>query len=330
MQEMKNIAVVTGGFTEEYVISVQSAASVLAQINVKKYTPYWVEITKKGWFVRLEENTWVVVDKNDFSFIHSSGEKIKFDGAYLLIHGIPGEDGALQGYFSLLDIPVVSPNLLDCALTLHKSFCNMVLQQMGFLTPSLYLLRKNETYQNTEILAKVGLPCFVKPNNMGSSFGASKVNTAQELAPAIDKAFSSSDEVLIESFIQGKEYTCGVTDFSGEIQALPITEIALPLDKDFFDFEAKYQGKSQEITPARLNPADTQKLQNTAKNVYQKLNLKSTVRIDFIWQATGDLYIIEINSIPGMTEKSLIPQQLAVQGIPIADFINQNLDKLFH
>jgi D-alanine-D-alanine ligase len=318
----KNIALVAGGFTAEYAISLKSAETILSHIDSEKYRVFWVEITKKSWEL-VTETQRIAIDKNDFSFI-LDGQKIRPDGVYIMIHGIPGEDGSLQGYFNLINMPFIGPDLLSAAITMNKAFTSYLLKSLGFTTAKLVLLHEKK-YNPTDIIAAVGLPCIVKPNDGGSSFGVTKVKIQAELDQAIEHAFSSSNQVLVEEFITGKEYSGGVSDFSGSVQALPIT--ALLYETEFFDFSAKYEGKSQEITPAPLSIALTQKMQVMLVDIYQKLNLSGTVRIDFL--LSEDIpYIIEINSIPGMTSASMIPAQLKTQGISLHTFVNESLAQL--
>ena len=322
---MKIIALIVGGFTEEHQISMLSAQTILAHIDVKKYQIFQVEILPKVWQVLYKDQTFLV-DKNDFSFLFE-GKKIKFDAAYLMIHGIPAEDGCLQGYFKLINLPFIGPDLLDAALTLNKNLTNKLLKNLSFNIANSLFLTKKMTYSLTDIAEQIGFPCIVKPNNGGSSFGVSKVKKIEDLQNAIDFAFSSFDEILIEQFITGKEYSGGVSDFLGEITALPIT--AIEFEGEFFDFQAKYEGKSQEITPAKIPESLTKRCQETLISIYKNLQLRGTVRIDFILTPDSQMYILEINTIPGMSPASMIPKQLSVAGISLFDFVNKNLDRLF-
>lgn len=323
---MKKIAIVTGGFTSEYSVSLKSARNVLNVIDRAIFEPYWIEITPNKW-VCIHENQEFSIDKNDFSFIMNE-KKIQIDAVFLIIHGIPGENGSLQGYFQLINMPFVGPNLLSAALTMNKIFTNKLLKSFNFFTANSILFNKKENVDLNFIEKELKFPLFIKPNDGGSSFGVSKVKNKNEIQAAIEKALLESETVLIEEAIEGKEYSGGVSDFSGNITALSFTEIIF--QGEFFDFEAKYKGKSEEITPARLPAEKTEKYKNTLKNIYEKLNLTGTVRIDFIIEhRTEHLYVIEINSIPGMTNESMINKQLDCDGISLNEFVNKSLKKLF-
>jgi D-alanine-D-alanine ligase len=315
---MKKIAVVMGGYSAEKVVSMKSGAVAMQHVASKEYHPYAVVIDEAGWRLELE-GTDYPIDKSDFSAT-VKGEKIHFDAVFMAIHGTPGEDGELQGYLDRLQIPYTTSGAAAAALSFNKGLCNDFLRSKGISCAAAQLLQQGDAINEAAILAKVGLPCFVKPNKNGSSFGVSKVNKAEELAAAIQKAFVHDDEILVESFMQGTEVTCGVLNFGGELRSLPATEIVS--ENDFFDYEAKYEGKSQEITPARLSAEVAQKVSERTKEIYQLLKLDGIARIDFIIQ-DGEPYIIEANTVPGLSEESIIPQQAACAGISLSELFQQ-------
>lgn len=313
----KRIAVVAGGDSSEKVISLKTAAVICKNLNENPlYQAIQVSIEFGKWEVLLDGEK-AGIDKNDFSYIQN-GKKINFDAAFIGIHGTPGEDGKLQGYFDLIGMPYTSCGQLNSAVTFNKWYCNALLRQLGFNCSESYLLRA-EKYSLDDVLQitkKVGFPCFVKPNNGGSSFGISKVKDARDLSKAISLAFEHGDEVMIEKLMIGREVTCGLITKNKKIMVLPVTEI-LPKG-DFFDYKAKYEGNSEEITPADLPDDIYSKIQETAKDVYKKMGLKGLVRIDFMIQ-NQDVFIIEINTIPGLSTESLVPQQARHAGIELKE-----------
>ncbi len=303
----KKIAVITGGNSSEYVISLKSAENVATALDKEKYDIYTVRIKGTEWTLQDGEYAGIVVDKNDFSFEYEEG-RVKFDAAYVMIHGTPGEDGLLQSYFEMQRIPYTTGNPLNMSLTFNKYFCNNYLQGFGITVADSCFLTAKEEYNITQIIDQVGLPCFVKPNDAGSSFGVSKVKTEEELSPAIDKAFSEGAQVLVESFIEGTEVTCGVVKTKEREIVMPITEIVSK--NEFFDFQAKYTPEFvDEITPARISTELTEKVQSIASRVYDILECKGIVRVDFIIQ-DNEPYFLEVNTVPGMSAESLIPKQL--------------------
>lgn len=319
---MKRIAVLAGGSSSEAAISLKSAKVVAQHIDNKKYNVELITLTDKNW----KTESGFIIDKNDFSYLNND-EKIKFDGVVIMIHGTPGEDGKLQGYFDMLNIPYVGCNQLASSITFNKWTCNTLLKAGGFNVARSIVLRSNkEHYNPLDFYNEIGLPMFIKPNNGGSSFGVSKVKTINEIGKAIDDAFKEGSEVIIESAIEGKEYTCGVYKHKKEIKALPITEIIS--DSEFFDYAAKYEGKSKEITPARLDETTTVKLQNMCCEAYKYLHLGGFVRIDFMYNG-NEAFIIEINTVPGMSEQSIIPQQVRANGMDLTEFITAFIDELF-
>jgi len=321
----KNIAIVMGGDSSESVISFKSAGVVHKYLDKEKYNAYKVLINKQKWAVMEEDNEFPI-DKNDFSSI-INGQKIKFDAVFNAIHGTPGEDGKLQGYFELLDIPCSSSGVLGSSLTFSKGTCNAVIKAWGLAnTAKSVVIRKGETVNDAEIISTLGLPCFIKPNNGGSSFGASKVKSAEELKPALDNAFEHDPEAIVEEFLPGTEVTCGVFRHAEKTTVLPITEIVPK--KEFFDFEAKYKGFSEEITPARISKELTDEVQRITGTVFEKLGLKGMARIDFIIKENVP-YLVEVNTTPGLSEESIVPQQARVVGISLTELFGMMIENSF-
>lgn len=322
MKSLKTVAIITGGNSSEIVISRKSAENIYQNLDTSIYRSVLITIIGKEWIATVNDKEYAV-DKNDFTVL-TVEERINFDCAFIAIHGTPGEDGKLQGYFDLLEIPYTTPSLLNTTLTFSKWHCNTLLKQMNIKCASSHLVRKGDSISPEQIVKDLSLPCFIKPNNAGSSFGISKVKTIEGIIPAIEKAFGEDSEVLIESAMIGREVTCGVLNLKGEIKALPITEILS--DNEFFDFEAKYNGASQEITPADLSPDITAKVQAIVVDVYHRLNMTGIIRIDFILQNDGP-YVIEINTVPGLTIGSLIPQQAEAAGISLTDLFSNSIEQ---
>jgi D-alanine-D-alanine ligase len=313
----KRIAIVCGGFSGEKEISLQSGAMIMDHINRALYEPVQIVIDKTGWLAKINGEDFPV-DKNDFSVLHN-GSKLNFDAAFIAIHGTPGEDGKLQGYFEMLGIPYNTGGVLNMALTFDKFATVSMLRTGGFRVSESLLIKKGEPINEAAILDKLGLPCFVKPTNAGSSLGISKVNLAEELLPAIDKAMRECNHVMIEAMIKGTELTCGVLQRNGRAQAIQITEIVS--HNEFFDYQAKYLGKSDEITPARI-PADKfEECLRLSESIFNYLNCRGFSRIDFILQG-NDLYCIEVNTVPGMSAASILPQQCAVYGMSNTEMIS--------
>jgi D-alanine-D-alanine ligase len=315
---MKNVAVMAGGYSSERVISVKSAAQVSQWLDPLKYRTFIIDVNRNKWF--LSGHVEVEVDMNDFSIVWQ-GEKIKFDFAYIIIHGTPGEDGLLQGYLDTLGIPHSTCDTLTGALTFNKYFCKVYLEKFGILTAKSVWLRKGEKVNASEIIKQLGLPVFVKPNNGGSSFGTSKVKEESELLPAIEAAFKEDHQVIIEEFIKGREITCGVFKSKKETLLFPPTEIIT--SREFFDYEAKYlPGVTREVTPAEIPEHLTRKCHELCSKIYDVLNCKGIVRIDYIIR-DEDLYFLEINTVPGMSEFSIIPQQAAKYGIEVRELLTK-------
>jgi len=322
----KNIALVAGGDSGEYVISMKSARTIKANINPEKYQVYTILISQKKWVFLDEHGNEHQVDKNDFS-ISPVGKKILFDCAFITIHGTPGEDGKLQGYFDLLGIPYTTSGLLPSALTFNKYFCNRLIASWGIPVAVSMKIHARSPLHVREVLQKISLPVIVKPNKGGSSLGTSLVRTEEDLAKAIEMALSHDDEALVEEFLPGIELTCGVFGQQGEVIALPVTHIISKTGALFFDYTAKYTaGASEEITPAKIPDALTQKVQNTSRTIYRNLELKGLARIDYIY-SNDALYFLEVNITPGMTEASIVPQQAAVHGLAIKDLFSTVIEE---
>lgn len=317
-----NIAIVAGGYSPEYDISVNSAKQVYNAISKTIYTPYIVEISKKGWFINHGEEI-LDIDKNDFSFIKDD-TKITFDAVFFAIHGTPGEDGKLQSYFEMLGIPFTSCNSFVSQLTFNKFVCKLYLEKFGVVMARDFMIRRNDKTNLKGNIDVTGLPCFVKANNSGSSFGVTKVKEFQELEKAINSVFKEDSEVLIEEFIEGTEVTCAVFKSQNKELILPLTEIVSK--KEFFDYEAKYTpGMSDEITPARLSEELTKQCQNEASRIYDILNCKGLVRVDFILKG-NKFYFLEINTVPGMSENSIVPKQIREAGYTTPEIYGMLID----
>ncbi len=302
----KNIAVIYGGYSREHEISLQSAKLVTELINKELFNVYTIHVEKEKWTSKINgENA--EIDKNDFSIIRKK-EKIKIDCAVIIIHGTPGEDGLLQAYLEITGIPFISCGFFESALTFDKQACKLYLKEYGILQAKSTIVRKNSEIDVDKIISKVGLPCFVKPNAGGSSFGTSKVKEKNKLKKAVETALNEDDIVIIEEFIEGTEITHGLIKTSKNDYILPITEIVSK--NDFFDYEAKYKGESEEITPARIPDKIKKDCFNTSSYIYDILNCKGIVRIDYILKKEK-LYFLEINTVPGMSKASIIPQQAA-------------------
>lgn len=318
MNLKKNIALVAGGYSSEFEVSIKSAQNIYAAIDDTIYNKYLVVITKDKWEVHYNNEKYPV-EMNDFSF-SPMGVKIKFDFAYVTIHGTPGENGLLQGYFAMLNIPHSTCSVLAASLTFDKYMCNHYISQFGINISNSVLLRSKEQYTLKEINSLVGVPCFVKPNSDGSSFGISKVKTENELQAALDKAFSYCSEVVVEKAVNGLEFTCGAVKTSKETIILPVTEI-IPKN-EFFDFEAKYDPTmSEEITPARISEELTKELQRQTSHIYDVLKLKGIIRVDFIIE-NSKIFVLEVNTTPGMTSNSFIPKQISADGRELKDVIS--------
>jgi len=314
----KKVALVTGGLSGEAQISYKSAVTVNGNLDRSKFEVFQIDINPSGWWYTPENSAPQKVNRDDFS-ITDGGSKINFDVVLLCIHGTPGEDGKLQGYFDMLGLPYTSCDAATSALTFNKRYTVAVAAFGGISVANSMHLFKHTPVSPENILAKLQLPVFVKPNNGGSSIGMSKVTTADALAPALEKAFKEDNQVLVEEFISGREFTIGVFKTKGTLQVLPITEIET--GNEFFDFEAKYQGKSVETTPAFISETMQSQLEAAAKRVYEVLNCRGVVRIDFIYNEQKGLpYMLEVNTVPGQSAASVIPQQVKAMGASLQDF----------
>jgi D-alanine-D-alanine ligase len=309
----KNIAIVAGGYSSEIVVSLKSAQGIKSFIDDKQYNVFTVLITKERWIVQLSDEKSLSIDKNDFTFTEGT-DKTKFDFAYITIHGTPGENGLLQGYFDMLHIPYSCCGVLAAALSFNKYFCNNYLKSFGVKTAQSVYLQNGDPCNPDEIIQKLGLPLFVKPNDSGSSFGVSKVVSGEGILPALTAAFGEGNSVLIEQFMSGTEVTCGCYKISGEIVVLPLTEVVSK--NEFFDFDAKYNPNSvEEITPARISPDLTEEIRSLTARIYNWIGAKGIIRVDYIISAEGEIRMLEVNTTPGMTVTSFIPQQVRAAGL---------------
>ena len=325
----KNIAIVAGGYSSEFEVSLRSAENLYAFIDKEKYNAYIVVLKKDAWKAinnyelritnyetgeigEAGEAGTFLINKSDFSF-RKGNNTVNFDFAYITIHGTPGEDGLLQGYFDMIGMPYSTCDVLTSALTFNKYMCNQFLKSQGICVSDSILIRKGHSVCPDQIVEKLGLPVFVKPNNSGSSFGVSKVKETAQIQVAVEKAFHESSEVLIERFISGNEFTCGCYQSKNEIIVFPVTEI-IPKN-DFFDYGAKYKGEVEEITPARISVELTEKIQRETEKIYQLIGAKGIIRIDYIVSLNKIPVLLEVNTTPGMTATSFIPQQVQAAGL---------------
>jgi D-alanine-D-alanine ligase len=313
----KKIALVTGGYSGEATISYKSAKTIYNNLDKGLYDVFVIDINPQGWFYDTN-GVKTEVNKNDFS-LNINNQKINFDAVFIGMHGTPGEDGKLQGYFDMLGIPYTSCNAATSALTFNKRYTVAVASMAGIHVAKSVHLFKHTKYELDVILSALQLPYFIKPNNGGSSIGMSKVSEALQLQPALDKAFEEDDQVLVEEMIQGREFTVGVFRTGGTITVLPITEVVA--HKEFFDFEAKYEGKSSETTPADTTKEWKEAIEAAAKKIYQVFNCSGIVRIDFIYNTIVNApFMLEINTVPGQSEASIIPQQVKASGSNLKEF----------
>lgn len=320
----KNIAIIAGGNSSEFPISIKSAGQIVELLNPCIYNTRLIVLKGKNWTSVNEDGTEVKVDLNDFSLTLHEG-KIIFDYAFIIIHGNPGEDGKLQAYFEMMGIPYNTCNVLCSALTFNKFACKSYLRNFGVLTAESIVVKKGAPIDESAILAKAGLPCFVKPNNGGSSFGTSKVTRQEDLLKAIELAFKEDPEVIIEAFVKGDELSCGLLKTSKEEFIFPVTEIVTK--NEFFDFEAKYTpGITDEITPARVSVDIQKKVQNISSEVYDLLNCRGLVRVDFIVRG-NQIYFLELNTVPGMSKESIVPKQIEAAGLKMEDVLEKIIEE---
>ncbi len=321
----KTIAIVWGGYSSEKKVSEKSAQGIYSFLDKEKYTAHKVMIDKENWEVEFQGKTYPI-NKNDFSFT-ANGWSTKFDFACITIHGTPGEDGLLQGYFDMLGIPYSNCGVLASSLTFNKFACNHFMQDFGFTVADSILLRMNDKANPDEVVERLGLPVFVKPNVGGSSFATTKVKEKESIQKAVEEAFGEAPEVLIEGFISGTEVTCGCYKNEKEIVVLPVTEVVTT--NEFFDYDAKYNGQVEEITPARISDTLTNKIQQLTKKIYKLIDAKGFIRADFIISENQPI-LLEINTTPGMTATSFIPQQVAAAGLSITDVISEIIESEYN
>ncbi|RZK76268.1 MAG: D-alanine--D-alanine ligase, partial [Pedobacter sp.] len=321
----KTIALLTGGTTGERVVSIKSAATIAQHIDTNLYQVYEIMLNEQRWFYSTADGSEVEVDKNDFS-LNLKDIKIKFDGVFIVIHGSPGEDGRLQGYFDILGIPYTTCDALTSSITMNKGYTKAVVNGIEHLNVAKSIQLFKHRFSTEEITSKLKLPYFVKPNNGGSSIGMSKVKNSNELEQALAKAFNEDTQVLVEEFIEGREFSIGVFKKSGKIVVLPTTEVRTK--NEFFDFDAKYTpGVTEEITPGNMSAEEKERVEQIVSDIYDRLNCRGIVRIDyFLERGSGNFYFIEINTIPGQTATSFIPQQVAAMGMSLKDFYTEVLE----
>ena len=322
----KNIAVLTGGDSGEYEISLKSASVVVKHIDKKEYKPFLITLKGKEWFYKTDNDDFIPVDKNDFS-LFINNKKIVFAGAFIIIHGNPGENGKLQAYFDMIGLPYTSCNQTVSALTFDKNFCNRLVSSFGVLVPKSIFLNKNDKYSISDIIAEISLPCFVKPNNGGSSIGMSLVEKLENLDTAIHKAFQEDDGVLIENYIKGRELTCGIFKTSDKLIVLPLAEIVSK--NKFFDFESKYnETLVDEIIPAEISESIEIECKRISALLFNKLNCDGIVRFDYILSEENELVFLEVNSIPGLTEESIVPKMIKEFGLSLKEFFSMILENM--
>ncbi|MCF6341292.1 MAG: D-alanine--D-alanine ligase [Bacteroidales bacterium] len=323
---MKNIAIVCGGNSGEYDISMQSGRVVEKQLDPARYTAFLIVIRKGDWYFESNTGEKHPIDKSGFS-LNIEGGKVRFDGVFIAIHGTPGEDGKLQGYFDLLNIPYTSCGVAASALTFNKYFCNRFVSAFGIRVADSVSLRKGESFDLQKIVEQLGLPLFVKPSGSGSSVGISKVTETVELDKAIETAFMEDDRILIEAFMDGREIACGMIEKKGELIVFPLTEIISK--NDFFDYEAKYTSdKADEITPADIPEEAELDIKTTSSFLYRQMDCRGFVRFDYILAEDG-LYFLEVNAVPGITEASILPRQAAAFGMSIRELFTVAVEEMF-
>lgn len=321
---MKRIAIVAGGDSSEYEVSLRSAQGIWSFLNHEKYEPSIILIRGEEWYMvhydgdSYDMNRRWAVDRNDFSVLRD-GARIKFDFAYIIIHGTPGENGILQGYFDLIKMPYSCCGVLAASLTFSKYVCNHYLSSFGIPCAQSILLRRGDRWTSEEVVRKLGLPLFVKPNVGGSSFATTKVKAEESLSRAVSDAFVEGEEVIIESFLQGTEVTCGCLRMPDGLLALPVTEVVT--ENEFFDYDAKYNGQVSEITPARISDDLTARVQELTRQIYEYVGARGIIRVDYII-VEGEPYLLEVNTTPGMTATSFIPQQVRAAGLDISDVMD--------
>lgn len=322
----RTIAIVAGGDSSEYIVSLRSAQGIYSFIDKEKYNLYIVMMKGLDWHVQLPDETTCPIDRNDFSF-QLNGEKITFDFAYITIHGTPGENGRLQGYFDMMGIPYSCCGVLAAALTFNKFACNQYLRGFGVRIAEALSLRQGQTVSDNDVIEKIGLPCFIKPSLGGSSFGVTKVKTREQIQPAIAKAFEEGEEVVIEAFMDGTEITCGCYKTKDKSVVFPITEVVT--HNEYFDYDAKYNGQVDEITPARIPNELRDRVQMLTSAIYDILGAQGIIRIDYIITEGNKINLLEVNTTPGMTPTSFIPQQVRAAGLNITDVMTDIIENKF-
>lgn len=332
MKELKrNIAIVCGGDSSEHDVSMRSAQGLYSFFDKERYNVYIVDVKDQDWHVTLENNETIKIDKNDFSFVRD-GKAVIFDYAYITIHGTPGENGIMQGYFDLLHVPYSTSGVLVEAMTFDKYVLNNYLKGFGVNVADSILLRRDDTVDEEAIAARIGMPCFVKPAADGSSFGVSKVKNADQLAPALRVAFMESNEVMVEQFMDGTEISIGVYKTRDKSVVFPATEVVT--NNEFFDYDAKYNGQVQEITPARIAPETAKAVAEETSRIYDILHCNGIIRIDYIITKDAEgkdkINMLEVNTTPGMTPTSFIPQQVRAAGLDIAQVLTDIVENQFN
>ena len=329
MKDLKRtIAIVCGGDSSEHDVSLRSAKGLYSFFDKERYNVYIVDIKGQDWHVELHDGTTAKIDRNDFSF-KENGKTVLFDYAYITIHGTPGENGILQGYFELIQLPYSTSGVLVEAMTFDKFVLNQYLKSYGVSVAESLLIRRGFEHlvSDDDILSRVGMPCFVKPANDGSSFGVSKVKNIDQLAPALRKAMMESDEVMVESFLDGVEITVGCYKTREKSVIFPITEVVT--HNEFFDYDAKYNGQVEEITPARISDDVARRASEITSAIYDILHCNGIIRIDYIISKDGKISMLEVNTTPGMTPTSFIPQQVKAAGLTMADVLTDIVENQF-
>ena len=322
----RKIAIVAGGDSSENPVSLRSAATILEYMDKDKYEPYILEIEGKNWQVHVSEGVNAPVDRNDFSFTYN-GVKTVFDYAYIIIHGTPGENGVFEGYLRLMRIPFSTCDVLPSALTFNKFVLNKTMKSCKVNVANSRRLRKGDKVDPDKIISKVGLPCFIKPTDGGSSFGTTKVKTREQIIPAVEEAFKENSEIMIESFMQGIEVTNGYYKTRKHEVKLPVTEVVPKTD--FFDYDAKYNGKVEEITPARIPDDLRDRIQDLTAKIYDLLGCHGIIRNDYIITDGDKINLLEVNTTPGMTATSFIPQQIRAAGLNLTDVLTEIIEDSF-
>ena len=323
---MRKIAIICGGYSGEYEISIKSAKIVKKHLDSTLYDSYLIVIKKGEWYCLADNEQHIPVDKNDFS-INIDGERITFDAVFNAVHGIPGENGEILGYFEMLNIPYTSSDFTTCARTFNKDLTKHIAAAHGATVSPSITINKGEIISKDDVIEELGLPLFVKPTCNGSSVGVSKVNTADDFDKAVDTAFAAGNQIMCEKFVKGRELACSVMEFKGKMMVFPLTEVVSK--NDFFDYEAKYtEGKSDEITPAELEELEESEVKATSALLYEKFGCKGFARFDYILNEEG-LFFIEVNIVPGMSEASIMPKQAAEMGISLGKLFGMAIENLF-